>query len=97
MTRFTYKHKEHCKYNDPENSQLQLVLRREATEQETIRGRLTPMNGQGQPFNSEITRELEENKQLRDRWVNASHDKESILTVMMMFLSLVPRQCKLPN
>ena len=86
-----------AKYNDTENSRLQLVLRREASVQETIRGHLSPMNGQGQPFNFEITIELEEEEQLRDRWVNASHDKYSRLTVPMMLLSLVPRQCKLPN
>lgn len=46
--------------------QLQMV-RRGAADPATLHGLLTNVNGQGQPFDMEITRELEENKQLRDR------------------------------
>ncbi|XP_024385499.1 protein MICRORCHIDIA 7 isoform X1 [Physcomitrium patens] len=45
---------------------LQMV-RRGAADPATLHGLLTNVNGQGQPFDMEITRELEENKQLRDR------------------------------
>ncbi|XP_024397370.1 protein MICRORCHIDIA 7 isoform X2 [Physcomitrium patens] len=45
---------------------LQMVMRG-AADPVTLNGMLTSMNGQGQPFDNEITRELEENKHLRDR------------------------------
>lgn len=44
---------------------LQMVRR--AGDPQTLRGLLASVNSQGQPFDLEITMELEENKQLRDR------------------------------
>lgn len=43
------------------------MVMRGAADPVTLNGMLTSMNGQGQPFDNEITRELEENKHLRDR------------------------------